>query len=122
MRRAAQQWWRLLTRLLTFPCPGFPCSHVARAQGYAAVVEVQSDPRISGLLRGTPVNGSTLIPTFAVTPQQDTSANFTLAVTVSSPSGAFPPFTTPLQISFCAPGYFLNSTDFLCYICPIGSW
>ena len=92
-------------------------------QDNTSLATIQADPRISGLLRATAVNGIATVPPISVyvTPEQ-AQIPIALQVTLTSPVAAYPPIVKTFNISFCAAGMYFNASSYQCLDCPVGSW
>lgn len=92
------------------------------SQDNSSVAFVSPDARISGLLRATAVNGVIHLPPVSVKVSPWNAKSIRLAVTVSSPTNAFPDITSAFKISFCEGGSFFNNQTYQCQQCSVGSW
>ncbi|CAI5476096.1 unnamed protein product [Closterium sp. Yama58-4] len=87
---------------------------------FSSIIAIQPDPRISGLLRATALHGRAVLPPVSLVLPPEEAANFTLPITVSSPTDAYPPITRELEFGLCDPGSYFSPDDLACLPCEVG--
>ncbi|CAI5531441.1 unnamed protein product [Closterium sp. Naga37s-1] len=87
---------------------------------FSSIIAIQPDPRISGLLRATALRGRAVLPPVSLVLTPEDAANFTLPITVSSPTDAYPPITRELEFGLCDPGSYFSLDDLACLPCEVG--
>ncbi|CAI7851674.1 unnamed protein product, partial [Closterium sp. NIES-54] len=87
---------------------------------FSSTIAIQPDPRISGLLRATALRGRAVLPPVSLVLTPEDAANFTLPITVSSPTDAYPPISRELEFGLCDPGSYFSLDDLACLPCEVG--
>ncbi|GJP33050.1 hypothetical protein CLOM_g17620 [Closterium sp. NIES-68] len=87
---------------------------------FSSIIAIQPDPRISGLLRATALEGQAVLPPVSLVMPPESATNFTLPITVSSPTDAYPPITQELEFAFCDPGNYFSLDSLACLPCEVG--